>query len=369
MRGHRATAGLAIVVALAGAASAASAVGVPDLVGVVVPDLGPAVPCLTAEQEQAIHAQLAESRARLASRGELLRPDPNAAPATVLFAWPLRLHPVIDDPGSHALANYVDHDPAPGFRLDPQCGPRTYDLPTYNHTGTDLFTWPYRWLRMDRDEVQIVAAAPGQILGKVDGESDESCGFGSSAWNAVYIQHADGSQAWYGHMKRGSTTAKPEGAMVAQGEVLGIVGSSGNSTGPHLHFQVFDGQGRLIDPYAGPCNTLNAPSWWASQRPYNDSAVNALRTHDTPAEFPPCPLREIPHERNAFLPGEEIFLAAYYRDQLAGQVGQYVVRDAAGTPVFQWSHSSPQPYYSASLCTGASRRRPEASSSGTGGSR
>ena len=50
--------------------------------------------------------------------------------------------------------------------------------------------------------------------------------------------HADGSVAWYGHMKAGSLTNKAVGQTVSSGEYLGIVGSSGNSTGPHLHFGI-----------------------------------------------------------------------------------------------------------------------------------
>jgi len=321
---------------------AAGAVPVePELVGVVTPEFDPSVPCLTAGEEEAILARLAARKAELAARGVLLSPD--AASAPLEFGWPLRLHPVIDDPGYHCVRSYRDHDPTPGFRLDWHCGQRTYD----SHHGIDYFIWPFAWLRMEQDQVEVVAAAAGQIIAKVDGNDDHNCVMDGSPWNAVYIQHADGGQAWYGHLKNGSTTTKPEGAMVARGERLGIVGSSGSSTGPHLHFQVFDGNSQLVDPYSGSCNF--EPTWWLDQRPYDDSAVNAIRTHDTPAVFPGCPGTEIPNERNAFLPGSTIYFAAYYRDQLSGQVGQYGVYDAAGDPVFQWSHSSPQPYYAAAL--------------------
>ncbi len=308
-----------------------------------------ATPCLTEAQRAAIRARLDENRARLAATGALLEPHAAAGPATVAFAWPLALNPARHDPGYHGLSNYVDHHPAnPGSVLDPQCGSRTYDVTGYNHRGTDLFSWPFGWLKMDRDDVLIVAAAPGQIVGKDDGNFDRNCGFGGGDWNAVYVQHADGSTAWYGHLKKGSLVRKPVGAMVATGEVLGSMGSSGNSTGPHLHLEVYDAAANLVDPYAGPCNSLNPTSWWAAQRPYNDSALNALRTHDAPPEFPACPAPEIPHERNAFAPGDVIYLAAYYRDQLAGQLGEYRLYDANGTLRSGWNHSSPAAYYAAS---------------------
>jgi murein DD-endopeptidase MepM/ murein hydrolase activator NlpD len=108
---------------------------------------------------------------------------------------------------------------------------------------------------MDSNDVEIVSAAAGTILYKSDGNFDRSCTFNNNNWNAVYVQHSDGSVAWYGHMKAGTLTTKNVGASVAQGEYLGVVGSSGNSTGPHLHFEVYDSGNNLIDPYAGTCNT------------------------------------------------------------------------------------------------------------------
>ena len=69
------------------------------------------------------------------------------------------------------------------------------------------------------------------VLG-IDGSFDESCGANGRPWNAVYIEHFDGSVAWYGHLKKDSLTSKGIGDLVLAGEYLGIVGSSGSSTGP-----------------------------------------------------------------------------------------------------------------------------------------
>ncbi|MBQ5432404.1 MAG: M23 family metallopeptidase, partial [Treponema sp.] len=60
----------------------------------------------------------------------------------------------------------------------------------------------------------------------------------------VIVTHADGYQTLYGHMSR-ITTKK--GQVVDQGSQLGLVGSTGYSTGPHLHLSVYK-NGKLIDP-------------------------------------------------------------------------------------------------------------------------
>ena len=60
-----------------------------------------------------------------------------------------------------------------------------------------------------------------------------------AGWNggygkAVIIQHSDRQQTLYGHLSEVSVQA---GQTIAQGTVIGLVGSTGNSTGPHLHFE------------------------------------------------------------------------------------------------------------------------------------
>ena len=74
------------------------------------------------------------------------------------------------------------------------------------------------------------------------------------------------------------------------------MGSSGNSTGPHLHLEVYDALGNLIEPFAGPCNNLSNRSWWLEQRPYYDSAVNRLMVGDAPVTYLDCPGRTVTNE-------------------------------------------------------------------------
>ncbi len=64
--------------------------------------------------------------------------------------------------------------------------------------------------------------------------------------NKVEILHWDGSLTAYGHM---SSVAVKTGQEVAPGQVIGRLGNSGRSTGPHLHFEVRPGGGEAIDPW------------------------------------------------------------------------------------------------------------------------
>ena len=303
-------------------------------------------PCLTDDERAEIQDGLATSIRRLGSAGLLEATSPQA----VSFGWPVRAAAGLTDPGVSGISNFVDHDPAyPDHVQDYQCGTRTYDSSSgSNHKGTDIFNWPFAWYKMDHDQVEIVAAAAGTIVMKSDGNYDRNCSQGGGTWNAVYVRHADGSVAWYGHMKSGSLTSRSVGDHIQKGDYLGVVGSSGSSTGPHLHFEVYDSANQLIDPWAGPCNSSTIISWWDSQRPYYDSAVNALLTHRAAPVFPACPQQETPNDETYFMPGQTVYFAAYYRDQRSGQPSDYAIYDVANHLVTSWNHSSPAPFYAAS---------------------
>ena len=308
-------------------------------------DLRRSEPCLTQVQRAAMLDRVEANIRALTAEGKLSPGDPQKI---VLFDWPLAPAETYPEYDYHAISNFIDRDSrAPGAVLDYNCGARSYDLDNgYNHLGTDIFTWPFAWNLMDDDQVHVVAGEGGIIVDKVDGNYDRSCGIGGGTWNAVVVRHADNSIVYYGHMKNGSTTTKPVGAWVNAGEYLGVVGSSGNSTEPHLHMEIYDAAHALVDPWNGPCNT--APSWWADQRPYYDSAINAVKTHHSPPSFQPCPEPAIINAADRFDPGDLVYFAAYYHDQLDEQVGNYRVLRPDGSVFASWNHSGIESHYAAS---------------------
>ena len=300
--------------------------------------------CVTEAQKVQIEKELKENRAMLVQQGILSDKGGHRKTTAPKLDWPIKQAAGFKYFKVYGVSNFVDLDANfPNILTDYNCGTRTYDNANgYNHAGTDIFIWPYAINMMDADQVEIIAAAAGTILSKHDGEFDKSCALNGSQWNAVYVEHADGSVAWYGHMKKGSLTTKTVGSTVAAGEYLGIVGSSGNSTGPHLHFELHDDKGKILDPYYGTCN--NKGSLWNNQKPYRESEINALMTHDAVPKFAPCPSASVINDRDTFAPGSDIVFAGYYSDQVSGHVSKYSVLRPDNSIEHTWSHKSPKTY-------------------------
>jgi murein DD-endopeptidase MepM/ murein hydrolase activator NlpD len=155
------------------------------------------------------------------------------------------------------IVNYVDLSPTASI-LDWSCGSTSYD----GHGGWDIEIPSF--YHMDEMTTPVLAAAPGTVSQTRDGEFDRRTSWQSGV-NANYaiVTHADGSQAWYWHFKNGSVRVSP-GQPVAAGDTLGFIGSSGFSSGPHLHFETRDPG--VVEPSNGSCN--GASSRWISQAPY-----------------------------------------------------------------------------------------------------
>ena len=98
--------------------------------------------------------------------------------------------------------------------------------------------------------INIIAIKDGTVIYPGEGNPTncsyavESCGGGFG--NYVMIDHGDGLISLYGHMHENTVTVK-SGNVVKQGQVIGKMGSSGMSTGMHLHFTIKSG-GNAVNP-------------------------------------------------------------------------------------------------------------------------
>lgn len=136
----------------------------------------------------------------VAGGGQIITPDTDWVPIGAL-AWPL--------PQTFSISSLF------GYREDPFTGEIEY------HNGTDIAA---------PNGTQILAAAAGTV----------TIANGIDSWGGSYgyhikIDHGNGLETLYAHC---SAICVTPGQQVQQGEVIGFVGSTGNSTGNHLHFEV-----------------------------------------------------------------------------------------------------------------------------------
>lgn len=109
-----------------------------------------------------------------------------------------------------------------GMRRDPFDGSRQF------HEGVDIATAHGSAVKAIDDGIVLEARRHG--------------GYG----NMVLIDHGNGRQTLYGHLRKFIVR---EGDKIVRGQQLGEVGSTGRSTGPHLHFEIIE-NGRPVDPEA-----------------------------------------------------------------------------------------------------------------------
>ncbi|MEK9672344.1 MAG: M23 family metallopeptidase [Rhodospirillaceae bacterium] len=146
------------------------------------------------------------------------------------------------------LVNLVDLDAGPGVR-DFTCGAHSYN----GHTGVDIAIRDYS--KMD-DGVAVVAAAAGTVTrvrdGMLDGDVSKTghgAVSGRGCGNAVFMDHGNGWHTNYCHLRRNSLVVRP-GQRIAQGDKLGLVGSSGLAEFPHIHMGVRFNR-KVVDPFIG----------------------------------------------------------------------------------------------------------------------
>jgi hypothetical protein len=150
--------------------------------------------------------------------------------------------------------NFVDLDPSGGI-LDWDCTDFTYN----GHDASDV---ELRSFGEQALGVPVFSALDGVVVATHDGEDDMHTSCAGIA-NYVILDHGSGRICYYWHLRRNSVQVSP-GQIVRAGQPIGLCGSSGCSTGPHLHFATYDG-GALVEPYGGPCNPV--PSQWTEQTP------------------------------------------------------------------------------------------------------
>ena len=289
-------------------------------------------PCISLEQYRQIERRCVENSKSLHLDDRIL-----GSISSTLFQWPLQQAPGFHDCSYYSIVNYVDEDSTSGI-LDYNCGKATYD----GHRGIDIAIMPFPFLKMDTNAVQIIAAAPGVIIDKADGNFDKNCAMNSNPANYVIVQHSDGSVALYWHMKKTTVTKKKVGDAVVLGEVLGNVGSSGSSTGPHLHFEVWKttSPSSLQETYSGDCNRFNKNSWWATQKPYTEPAIVKVSTNDSLIGLPPCPQTETPHEGSVFKTGAtSVKFTIFLRNETPGINAAMRILNAAGVQQANWAHN------------------------------
>lgn len=239
----------------------------------------------------------------------------------VPLIFPVRTSDDADQFLVHHISNYVDLDArVPNYLRDFACWSRTYDLESisYNHAGTDIVLGPFRWQSMDAGEGEVIAAAGGVVVARFDGRPDRSCdGNLNAEANYFVLLQDDGLHAYYYHLASGSLADFNIGDRVETGQFLGLAGSSGTSTEPHLHFELRNGAiytGAAVDPYAGPCGA--SQSLWRHQHDGIDSGIRALYTHSAQPRIETNSCRtDTPNLQSEFLPGDRVWLGVYLRDQ------------------------------------------------------
>ncbi|MEG3617407.1 M23 family metallopeptidase [Magnetovibrio sp. PR-2] len=189
------------------------------------------------------------------------------------------------------IPNYVDLKRGNGV-LDYKCLDASYDAePGGFHKGTDF---ALRDMKAVAKGVDVVAAAAGTVIGARDGLKDEKYHEhgdshadeghthdvkGQECGNGVRIKHDSGLVSQYCHLRQNSVKIKA-GQTVEQGDVLGLVGLSGQTAFPHLHFQVSQGE-MVLDPFVGlsrqkSCGAGEKPLWTAETLealPYKPTAI------------------------------------------------------------------------------------------------
>lgn len=160
----------------------------------------------------------------------------------------------------YIIVNYVDWG-TDTLIYDHSCGTKSYN----GHEGTDFVI---RNFKLMDSGVNVLAAANGIVTYTKDGlfDREKSSTITKKLGNYIAIKHNNGYYSYYGHLAKGSIKVKV-GDSVNSGQIIGKVGSSGNSTDPHLHFELWWDSLYVVDPFKGHCGNTN--TLWLSPDTYD----------------------------------------------------------------------------------------------------
>ncbi len=212
-------------------------------------------------QAAALQAELAEARAELDGQwqtqanivevlqgriGDVEAEAQRLADAEANFTSVINQHLAEEEAARRAAAAVVA-GPAPSARpaFDSRSG-TGFILPTEGDITSDFGYRVHPILGYSRFHAGIdIGASQGTTVWASKGGEVILAGWNGGYGSCVIIAHGGGMATLYGHM---SELAVSEGQVVEQGETIGWVGSTGASTGPHLHFETWVG-GQPYDPY------------------------------------------------------------------------------------------------------------------------
>ncbi|MBB3997386.1 M23 family metallopeptidase [Aureimonas pseudogalii] len=301
-------------------------------------------------------------RIRLASAAALLAAL--AGPAAAQALPPLEL-PVTCAVGIDCFVQQLpDMDPGPGAS-DPFCGSAAYD----GHDGVDI---RLRSMRDVAGGVPVVASAAGTVRGVRDEKPDRLASTpqardavkGTECGNGVVVDHGDGWETQYCHMRRGSVAVKP-GELVAAGTKLGEIGASGLAEFPHVHLSVRR-NGEKIDPVSGrtvgggclatatEAATLFAPAP-AAILARSTTAILDAGLAGGPIDYARLVMEGAPPVPKAG--GEASIVWGWFANLRAGDTVAFRMSDPAGAVFFEGS-SEPLPGNKAAYSAFAGRKRP-----------
>lgn len=179
------------------------------------------------ELEKLYAAEEAAGKAIVAEINRLMA-ESDVVPSAEGFIWPVTTSRKISSPQ--------------GNRVSPGNG-----IGSSNHKGVDICNVSY--------SSKIYATKSGKVLIASMPYSDPDGG-SSGYGNYVVIDHGGGMSTLYAHM---SIVKVSVGQYVSQGDVIGVTGNTGASTGPHLHYEVHSTtmvNGRAVTVYENPLNYL-----------------------------------------------------------------------------------------------------------------